>query len=88
MSETELVNQQPKQPVIIDKKPIVMELETGTYLWCSCGYSSNQPFCNGAHKGTEFKPIKFEITEKKPVALCQCKYTNNAPFCDGYHKNL
>ncbi|MCW5316089.1 MULTISPECIES: CDGSH iron-sulfur domain-containing protein [unclassified Nostoc] len=88
MSETILVNQQPNEPIIVAKKPIVMEVEPGTYYWCSCGHSSNQPFCNGAHKGTGFKPIAFEITEKKRVALCQCKYTKQAPFCDGYHNNL
>ncbi|MBN3896127.1 MAG: CDGSH iron-sulfur domain-containing protein [Nostoc sp.] len=88
MSETISVNQQPNEPIIVDKKPIVMELEPGTYYWCGCGHSSNQPFCNGAHKGTGFKPIPFEVTEKKRVALCLCKYTNQAPFCDGSHNNL
>jgi CDGSH iron-sulfur domain-containing protein 3 len=73
------------QPVIVDKKPTVLELESGTYYWCSCGHSSNQPFCNGAHKGTGFVPNKFELTEKKKVALCLCKHTNNVPFCDGSH---
>lgn len=73
------------QPVIVDKKPTVLELEPGTYYWCSCGHSNNQPFCNGAHKGTGFVPNKFEQTEKKKVALCLCKHTGNAPFCDGSH---
>ena len=76
------------QPVIADKKPIVMELEPGTYYWCSCGRSSNQPFCNGSHKGTGFVPMTFEITEKKTVALCVCKHTGSAPFCDGSHAKL
>ncbi len=73
------------QPVIVDKKPVVLELEAGSYYWCSCGYSTNQPFCNGAHKGTDFVPTKFEVTEKKKVALCLCKHTAKAPFCDGTH---
>lgn len=75
-------------PTIVDKKPVVMELEPGTYYWCSCGLSQNQPFCNGAHQGTEFKPVAFEVTEKKPLALCLCKHTGKAPFCDGSHHNL
>ena len=62
MSETKLVNQQPKQPVIIDKKPIVMELEPGTYLWCSCGYSSNQPF--GAHKELNSNQLNLRLLKK------------------------
>lgn len=76
------------EPVIFDKKPVVMELEPGTYYWCSCGQSANQPFCNGAHKGTGFVPLAFEISEKKTVALCNCKYTAGQPFCDGSHAKL
>jgi CDGSH-type Zn-finger protein len=76
------------EPVIAAKKPAVLELEAGTYFWCTCGKSQNQPFCNGGHKGSEFVPLKFELTEKKTVALCQCKYTENKPFCDGKHTKL
>ena len=76
------------EPVIADKKPVVLELESGTYYWCSCGQSSQQPFCDGSHKGTEFTPLAFEVTEKKTVALCNCKYTANTPFCDGAHAKL
>lgn len=76
------------QPVIADKKPVVMELEAGTYYWCSCGQAKNQPFCDGSHKGSEFVPLKVTIEEKKQVALCQCKYTKNQPFCDGAHTKV
>ncbi|MGB3310887.1 MAG: CDGSH iron-sulfur domain-containing protein [Nodosilinea sp.] len=76
------------KPVIADTKPVVMELEAGDYFWCTCGQSSNQPFCNGAHAGTEFTPMKFTLEEKKQVALCACKYTQSAPFCDGSHAKL
>lgn len=76
------------EPVIADTKPVVMELDAGNYYWCTCGQSSNQPFCNGAHKGTEFTPMVFTLEEKKQVALCACKYTQNAPFCDGSHAKL
>ncbi len=80
--------QNSSEPVIVDRKPMVMELEPGKYYWCSCGKSSNQPFCNGSHKGTSFVPLAFEITEKKQVALCLCKHTGHAPFCDGSHAKL
>jgi CDGSH iron-sulfur domain-containing protein 3 len=76
------------EPTIASKSPAVMALEAGTYYWCTCGQSATQPFCNGAHQGTEFVPLAFEITEKKTVALCQCKYTGNSPFCDGAHAKL
>ncbi|TDI38606.1 MAG: CDGSH iron-sulfur domain-containing protein [Acidobacteria bacterium] len=73
---------------IAQKQPAVLELEPGTYHWCQCGESSNQPFCDGSHAGTGFTPVMVEITEKKTVALCQCKQTNNAPMCDGSHSSL
>ncbi|MDY6785866.1 MAG: CDGSH iron-sulfur domain-containing protein [Cyanobacteriota bacterium] len=76
------------QPIISDRKPALLDLEPGTYYWCSCGQSNNQPFCNGAHQGTEFTPLVFEVTEAKKVALCNCKHTAKAPFCDGSHSNL
>lgn len=75
-------------PVIAAKNPAVLELEPGTYHWCACGKSQKQPFCDGSHKGSEFAPMKLEITEKKRVALCQCKHSKNKPFCDGSHKSL
>ncbi|MDQ6997476.1 MAG: CDGSH iron-sulfur domain-containing protein [Mariprofundus sp.] len=76
------------EATIAAKEPAVLELEAGTYYWCSCGKSANQPFCDGSHKGTAFTPEVIEITEKKTVALCQCKQTKNPPFCDGSHNNL
>ncbi|MEI6178525.1 MAG: CDGSH iron-sulfur domain-containing protein [Verrucomicrobiota bacterium] len=77
-----------EQPIICDRKPTVLEVETGTHWWCSCGHSANQPFCDGAHKGSSFRPVKFEALEKKSVALCLCKHSANPPFCDGAHKSL
>ncbi len=77
-----------ENPNIAEKKPAILELEAGTYWWCACGKSQNQPFCDGSHKGSGFTPQKFEIQEKKKVALCQCKYSNNKPYCDGSHKSL
>ncbi len=62
------------------------ELEKGKrYAWCSCGKSDNQPWCNGAHKGSEFKPHVFEAEESKPTPICMCKKTKNPPYCDGSH---
>lgn len=75
-------------PNIAAKQPMVTELEPGTYWYCSCGNSANQPFCDGAHQDTGFSPIKFEIAETQRVALCQCKHTDNAPYCDGSHAKL
>ena len=72
-------------PEIPQKQPYGLELEPGTYWWCSCGRSKHQPFCDGSHKGTQFTPVEFRIAEKKMVWLCGCKHTGDAPFCDGTH---
>ena len=76
------------EPQIPARMPAVLELEPGTYWWCSCGRSKNQPFCDGSHAGTEFSPIEYTVEEKKRVALCQCKHTARAPLCDGAHSKL
>ncbi len=65
---------------------IVVEVEKNkSYFWCSCGLSSKQPFCDGSHKNTEFRPVKFIADETKKMFFCTCKQTNNQPFCDGSH---
>ena len=73
---------------IAQKSPYVLEVEAGTYAWCSCGSSSNQPYCDGSHKGSEFTPLIENVAEKKTVAWCGCKHSANGAFCDGAHKNL
>jgi CDGSH-type Zn-finger protein len=53
------------EPTIAQKAPYAQELEPGTYWWCACGKSKTQPFCDGSHQGSDFQPVKFEVTEKK-----------------------
>ncbi len=76
------------EPTIAAKEPKVMELEPGTYYYCTCGKSADQPFCDGSHQGTDFTPQVLEISERQTVALCQCKHSKNQPFCDGSHAEL
>ncbi|MEE8388525.1 MAG: CDGSH iron-sulfur domain-containing protein [Acidiferrobacterales bacterium] len=73
---------------IAQKEPYAVELEPGTYYWCACGRSQNQPFCDGSHQVTNLQPLVFKIDEKKMVYLCGCKQTGGKPFCDGTHKNI
>lgn len=74
---------------IAGKTPMPIEIEAGkTYAWCSCGNSTNQPFCDGSHAGSDFTPHVFKAEETKTAYLCTCKQTDNPGFCDGTHKGL
>lgn len=78
-----------EKPVVAGKSPIPVDLKKGeTYYWCSCGKSSTQPFCNGAHEGSLFKPLAFTAEKDETAYLCTCKQTKTPPYCDGSHKNL
>ena len=77
-----------EEPLIAGRKPVKMELEPGTRWWCACGRSQNQPWCDGAHKGTSFKPVEVTVDETTDVAMCTCKRSKKGPFCDGSHRDL
>ncbi len=65
---------------------LAIEVEQGkSYYSCSCGKSFKQPFCDGSHKGTEFKPLAYKAELTKKVFFCVCKQTSDQPFCDGSH---
>ena len=77
------------EAVIAQKNPYPVDVvEEKNYYWCSCGQSAKQPFCDGSHKGTTFKPVVFKATETKKIYFCGCKTTKNQPFCDGSHSSL
>ena len=77
------------EPVCAQKAPYATELEAGkAYYWCACGKSANQPFCDGAHKGSGIVPKAFTAEKSGTAYLCGCKATKNAPYCDGAHKSL
>lgn len=76
-------------PKIAAKEPVSVELEKGkTYYFCTCGESTNQPFCDGSHKSTEFLPKAFEPDHSGKHFLCACKRSNIQPYCDGNHSFL
>ena len=66
--------------------PIGIDVVEGkSYYWCTCGISKKQPFCDGSHKGTNFKPSVFKADQSKKVFFCTCKETKDPPLCDGSH---
>ncbi len=71
------------------KNPAIVKLDKyKVYAWCTCGRSEKLPFCDGLHKGTEFKPLIFKAEEDKEHKLCNCGNTKKAPYCDATHKRL
>ncbi len=77
------------EPEIAAKEPTGVELKAEeSYLWCACGKSKEQPFCDFNHRGTGIMPMRFSPEESGEAWLCQCKQTKTPPYCDGTHNSL
>ncbi len=63
-------------------------VEGKKYLWCACGKSKRQPFCDGSHSGSEFEPVSYTATATRRLMFCGCKASKKAPICDGSHNSL
>jgi len=67
------------KPKVGGTSPIRVELTAGEkYFWCTCGESSNQPWCDGS----------LTVEETKMYSMCTCKQSDRPEFCDGSHKAL
>jgi CDGSH-type Zn-finger protein len=78
-----------RPPVIAQKVPYAVNLEEGkSYLWCACGRSQKQPFCDSSHVGSGRTPKRFQAQRTGTVYLCGCKYSKTPPFCDGSHRDI
>ena len=77
------------EAIIAAKKPCLIKVKEGkTYLWCACGRSGKQPFCDFSHEGTGIEPIRWKADASGDRLFCACKRTSEAPFCDGTHNML
>ena len=69
--------------------PYAVDVEAGkAYAWCACGRSQNQPFCDGSHQGTDFKPISVTAKRNQKLFFCGCKHARKGALCDGAHNKL
>ncbi len=65
------------------KHVYVVKVEEGkSYSWCSCGKSTNQPFCDSSEISCEEKAVDYSSNSTKDVYFCGCKETANSPICD------
>lgn len=72
------------KPVPPQSAPYEVQVEKDrTYVWCSCGRSADQPWCDGSHEGTGFEPITFVAPISGLFFMCGCKKTENPPYCFG-----
>ena len=70
-----------------EKSPILIDETPGIKHYCTCGESSNKPYCDGSHsaKAPEKSPKEFMVEEGRRFAICDCGKTGNSPMCDGTH---
>uniref|UniRef100_A0A8L0DV58 Iron-binding zinc finger CDGSH type domain-containing protein n=1 Tax=Oncorhynchus mykiss TaxID=8022 RepID=A0A8L0DV58_ONCMY len=76
------------KPVVTAKMPFRGKVTGGKcYVWCACGHSKKQPFCDGAHRtqAPSISPPHFTPEKDSTLMLCACKQTKNVPYCDGTH---
>ena len=84
MNDGEKPPQVARAPVMAQPGPYEVPVVEGrTYLWCSCGLSATQPWCDGSHEGTGLEPIAFVAPLTATFHMCGCKQSDNKPFCFG-----
>lgn len=76
------------EPQVAQKAPYAEDTAPGTYWWCSCGKSADQPFCDGSHQGTGMLPMECSVETAGQLFWCGCKHTKTPPYCDGSHRKL
>ena len=76
-------------PIPAQKAPYGVDVEAGKdYVWCACGRSASQPFCDGSHRAVGLRPLPFKAQKTEQAWLCGCKASANKPFCDGTHRKI
>jgi len=64
---------------IASRKGFYYEIKAGKrYLWCSCGRSKQQPFCDGSHVGTSFLPVAYKAERDEESYLLRVQAQRHA----------
>ncbi len=67
-------------------EPWAIDVKSGEAVYiCQCGKTSNPPFCDGSHQGTDFTPLAFTPDKDDTIYVCGCGKSANKPWCDGSH---
>ena len=68
-----------------ENSPILIDETPGVKHYCTCGESTNKPYCDGSHsaKAPEKSPKEFMVEEGRRFAICDCGKTGKSPMCDG-----
>lgn len=79
------------EPIVAGTRPKLVRFEKkgDAVLWCACGRSKSQPFCDGSHRGSGIVPVRLVANcDGEEALLCLCKKSKSPPCCDGSHNAL
>ena len=75
-------------PIVRALTPLRLEVVEGkTYFWCACGRTTTEPWCDGSHKATTIRPVKWVAPKSGTASICVCRATRRPGrvLCDGSH---
>ena len=79
-------------PQVVALEPKRVEVEEGkAYFWCACGFTKNEPWCDGSHKAAStIRPVKWVAPKSGIANICACRHTKRPGrvLCDGGHVHL
>ncbi len=75
-------------------RPVKRVVPAGRHLVCTCGRSSDPPYCDGSHADPHADappppgPTIETLTAPARLAWCTCGESGKHPWCDGTHRRF